>query len=161
MDAKKKNLITKRVQIVLSVLAVLVFFYGCVSAKQAGEERKVRRAAEKIELTVTEKFNESVSFSSLEYDLLCTLKNDSKVKIDAVSGTFKIMDLEGNVLNQGEAELWGEIEGKSEKEFKLTWRTDITEKGQKIYESDISSLTFSYEITEITYDGYEVVEIKK
>ena len=161
MNIKSKSGLAKQIQIILLILTTLVFFYGFPIAKEAGEERKIQKAAEKIELIVTDKINESKSYRSLEYDLLCTIKNDSDVTFDAISGIFKIMDLDGNVLSEGEAKFSGDLEGKSEKKYKLTWTSEITDKNMKAFESDFSNLKFSYEIKEITYNGFETVEIKK
>ena len=161
MNAERTNAIIKKVTIILLVIATLVFFYGCISAKQAGEERAARKAAKKIELVVTEKQNSSVSSYSISCDFVCTIKNESKVEINGIVGTFKIMDQNDNVLSSGEASFNGDFKPESEEDFKLNWRMDITEKHKQVYEADFSELKFSFEIEEVTYNDFETVEIKK
>ena len=87
MKIESKIAITKIARIVLIVLATFVFFYGYGASKKAGQERKIQRAAEKIELIVTERTNEHVMYSSAKCDFFCTIKNNSKVEINKISGT--------------------------------------------------------------------------
>ena len=161
MNAEKKNSLTRRLQIILLVLASILFIYGFPSAKAAGEARAARNAAEDVELTVTDKSIKSVWSSSMRFEFACTIKNNSDVTLDGISGAFKIMDRDGKVLSSGTASFSGEFEPDGEYDFKLNWETDITEKTMKIYDYDFEDLRFSYEIEEVTYNGYHTVEVDK
>ena len=172
MNATKIMDYIKKAQIALVVLAAILFIFGCVSSSEAGKkrenERLAREAAEGIEISITEKTNDSWSSSYAEFNFDFVIKNGCDVGLEYISGVFKVMDQEGNLLTSGDTYFGTSIisvahdptlDANEEKTYTLSWRMDSSENSEKIWKSDFGALSVSFEVKKIRVAKGETVDV--
>lgn len=156
---KKLNLLGK-IKTVLLILAIGAFLFGVVTSYKAGKERSYERAAQEIEITITNKINKRAYSDSVSFDFSFLIKNGSDLSLDTFAGVMKISDAEGKLLSTGEATFRGEILPGEESMFTLTWEED-NENGADIWYADFAQLAISFRITEVCFeDEYEMTEVE-
>ena len=156
---EKKFTLINKIKKVLLVLSIIAFLFGVVTAHQAGKQRTYARAADKIEVTVTDKTNKQAYSSEVTFTFSFRIKNDSDLLLNEVIGIFKVSDADGNLLSTGEATFYGDIRAEDEAFFTLNWSENV-ERGADIWYAECSDLTYSFQITEVCFeDEYENTEV--
>jgi len=173
MNATKKLSTVKLIQTFLLVVAIVTFLVGFVNAREAGAERKYQKAAQKaaeeIEITITDKVNTRAYGSSVEFDYTFSIKNNSDIAVNYIVGVMEVKNADGTVLSSGEA-YFGTTMNTTERNytvgpeketiFTLHWDMDMSDAAVELWETDFSDLTISYEITGIRLENNEVVAVE-
>lgn len=154
-----KDIILKITHIILWIVAIILFFYGIVTSTRLKTERAFQEASKQFVIQITDKSNDSFSGYDVDIDFKFTIKNNSDKKADELSGSIKIMDMDGNVLSSGSASFRDDFTAKSEKHFILHWNMDVTEDASKLWETDFSMLSISFDLEKIKFDNNKIVEV--
>lgn len=157
---EKKFKLINKIKKVLLVLSIIALLFGVVTSYKAGKERSYQRAAQKIEITITNKINKQAYSDSVSFDFSFLIKNGSDLSLDSLAGVMNISDADGKLLSTGEATFRGEIRPGDESMFTLSWNED-NENGADIWYADFAQLAISFRITEVCFeDEYEMTEVE-
>ena len=137
----------KIIQVVLLVLAILVFFYGIGVAREAGEERAIKRAANKVEITVTE-MQPNMYQSCCDFRL--KIKNDSNRDFSKIEGTLKIYDRDGELLSEGTVYFTGDMGPDSQKSFTLSYRIYDSYELDAVCNTAVADMKVTFQITSVS-----------
>ena len=169
----------QKVLTILVVIASIAFVYGLgasVNGKIKREERReneriqglCQEAAEDCEIAITNKVNSYEYSSSLKVELTITIENKYSMAINYIEGELEIMDSEGNVLSSGTAyfgttatttERGYSFPADSKETYTLKWEMNKTAGAVQIWNSDYSTLSFSYKITGIRLENNGIFEV--
>ena len=164
--------IMQKALIILTVIASIVFCIGFKTAKTAEEERKAQslsmEAVENMKVTVTGKTNRYAITDSLKFDFSVAIKNDNDIAVNYIEGILIIKDSTGRVLTKGTATfgttatttaLRYSFPANTTQTYTLSWEDNRTDNTIEIWNSDSSSLKYSFEITKIRVENYAVVDV--
>lgn len=149
----------KSIQVILIVIASIVLIFGLVTSRQAGKQRSYEKAAENIDIIVTEKINTNVTSSSLVCTFKFTIRNNSNIAILRVVGLMTVSDAKGNQLTSGEASFSGSFLPDTELKYDLKWETSQNDDGLKLWSADSEALTVSFRITELMFENYDSAKV--
>lgn len=148
-DKKKKTILS------IAIVAFLIFaiLFGIIS-------NNVKYSANNVDISVLAKNIDESFYNNLEFTLVLEVKNKGSLDILQLVGNFKIYNSNGDCLLADTLTLNGNIKPDNMLQFNVDLNLSDTDKTREIYETDLSGLKMTYQITTIRFENYKEKEYK-
>jgi uncharacterized protein affecting Mg2+/Co2+ transport len=157
MEYKKKIEKIKSFQKITLILAIIAFLIGGIITGRAelarADQKRAQAAANNLEISIIYKDNDSLyQNGSATFVFKFKVKNHSDANVSHITGDFKIMNTQGEVLSFGTV-TFNRIQPDSETTYTLKWSVESADTVSNIWNSDFEQLGLSFEITTISLNG--------
>ena len=147
---KKRNTIISIAVIVALILGIALLVRGCTA----------KYSVDNIDISVAAKYNDAASSNSVKFRLVFEVENEGSLDIHKMVGNFKIYNADGDCLLSDTLTLNGVVKPGNLLQFDVDLSLSDTDKSREIYNTDLSGLKITYQLTEVVFENYKEKEYK-
>lgn len=145
----------KKIMISIAVIAALILGIVLIVAGN-----KAKYSSDNVAMTVVEKNREKVSSKNLYFTLVFEIENKGSLDVLQLVGNFNIYNTKGECLLTDTVTFNGILKPGNTLQYDLAYSLANSEKNLEIYETDLSGLKMTYQLTMIKFEGNKEKEYK-
>ena len=152
---RRKKQKIKKIIIAASVLvAIIVGIIIYTSVQNA------KYSDDNVSVTVVAKNGENATYNKLHFTLVFEAENTGSIDILQLVGNFKIYNTAGDCLLSDTLTLNGTLKPDNTLQYDVEISLSNTDKNMELFETELSGLKITYQLTSIEFEGYKTKEYK-
>ena len=147
----------KKVKTIISIAVIAVLILGIILMVKGCT---AKYSVDNIDISVAAKYNDSASNKNVNFSLVFEVENKGSLDIHKLVGNFKIYNANGDCLLSDTLTLNGVVKPDNMLQFDVDLSLSATDKSIEIYNTDLSGLKITYQLTEVVFENYKEKEYK-
>jgi hypothetical protein len=151
---RKKQKIKKIIiaaSVLVAVIIGIIIFTSVQNAKYSDDN---------VSVTVVAKNGENATYNKLHFTLVFEAENTGSIDILQLVGNLKIYNTAGDCLLSDTLTLNGTLKPDNTLQYDVEISLSDTDKNMELFETELSGLKITYQLTSIEFEGYKTKEYK-